>query len=307
VGLKLRFMLDVRRLQVLCAVADAGTVTAAAASLSYTPSAVSQQLATLEREAGTRLVHRGPRGTRLTLAGHELVDHARAILTRLSVAQASLDAIAGLRGGRLRLASFATAGATLLPAAVAAFRERFPEVELTLAQANPDDALALLRAGELDLAITAEGVDGDADGLEVHHLLDDPLRVVLPRTHPLAASEAVALTDLADEVWVDAAAGSEARRLLLWACRRAGFRPRVAFESDDYAAVQELVAAAVGVALVPELALRRPPHGVVARPLAVPVVRHITAATHTGDFRSPAADAMLALLDEVVAARPASG
>lgn len=297
-------MLDVRRLRVLCAVADSGSLSAAAAQLSYTPSAVSQQLVVLEREAGVRLLHRGPRGARLTAAGHELVDHARAVLGRLDAAEASLAALAGLRTGRMRLASFATAGATIMPAAIAAFRPRFPAIRLTLAQANPDAALVALRAGELDLAITADDEGDPHEGIEVIRLFDDPLHAVLPCAHPLAQAPQVALGDLAEETWVDATASSEARRPLLWACRRAGFEPRVAFESDEYGAVQELVAAGVGIALVPELALRAPPAGVVVRPLAdLAVVRQVTAATHAAGYRTPATDAMLAILEEVSSGR----
>lgn len=295
-------MLDARRLRVLCAIADAGSVSAAAAALAYTPSAVSQQLATLEREVGVKLVHRGARGTRLTPAGLELVDHARAILTRLSAAEASLDDIAGVRGGRLRLASFPTAGAALLPAALATFRRRFPLVELTLAQANPDRAMAALRAGALDLAITADPAGDEDHGIEAHHLLDDPLMAVLPRAHPLAPEPAIALSRLAEETWIDAPTGSEARRLLLLACHEAGFQPRVAFESDEYTTIQELVAAGVGVAAIPGLALRRPAAGVAVRPLApTPVVRRIVAAVHAPEYRSPATDAMLDLLCRAVA------
>lgn len=296
-------MLDARRLRVLCAVADQPTLAAAAAALSYTPSAVSQQIVALEREVGVRLLHRSARGVRLTATGQVLVDHARPILTGLAAAEASVLAAAGLRDGRLHLASFATAGATLLPKAIAQFRTLHPEVALSLSQADLDTPLTQLRDGRVDLIITADDGPADATGIDVVPLLEDPLLVVLPAAHPLAAQERIGLEQLAIEPWVDTRAGTEARRLVLRACNRAGFIPRVAFESDEYATIQELVAAGAGVALIPELALRSSPDGVRVRPLSgAPVVRHVRAAVHPEEYRAPAADAMLAILQAVAGA-----
>src|ERR687883_1422627 len=153
-------MLDVRRLRVLRAVAQQGSFSAAAEALSFTQSGVSQQIAALEREAGALLVQRNARGVRLTEAGEALVRHAEAILARLAEAEAELEAIAGLRGGRLRMASFESAGSTLMPLAIAAFRERPPAVELSLSLSEPEDSLPQLRAGELDLALTFDSHGG---------------------------------------------------------------------------------------------------------------------------------------------------
>src|SRR2546423_12876116 len=149
-------MLDVRRMRILKEVADHGSFSAAAEALSYTQSAVSQQTAALEREAGAQLVQRGSRGIRLTEAGEPLVRHADAILTRLSDAEAELEAIAGLRGGRLRLAAFPTVGATLMPLAVATFRQRHPDIELAVKQLEPEESVPMLKAGELDIALTVD-------------------------------------------------------------------------------------------------------------------------------------------------------
>src|SRR5437868_2322331 len=149
-------MLDVRRLRVLREVAAQGSFSAAADALSYTQSAVSQQIAALEREAGSRLVERSARGVTLTDAGRELVSHADAILARLADAEEELQAIACLRGGRLRLAAFPSACASLMPLAVALFRERHPGVELTLRPAEPEEGLQLLRGGECDVALSIE-------------------------------------------------------------------------------------------------------------------------------------------------------
>src|SRR5690349_6296325 len=157
-------MLDVRRLRVLREVAVRGSFSAAAESLSFTQSAISQQIAALERETGTTLVQRNARGVRLTEAGEALVRHAEAILARLAEAEAELEAIAGLRGGRLRLAAFESSAATLMPLAIAAFRARHPGVELTMMMGEPDEMMPLLKAGELDLALGYDSrVRGEVD------------------------------------------------------------------------------------------------------------------------------------------------
>jgi DNA-binding transcriptional LysR family regulator len=296
-GRKLRFMLDARRLRVLCAVADQPSLSAAAEALTYTPSAVSQSIVALERELGVKLLHRTARGVTLTEMGRTLVTHARPILEDLHEAQASLAAVAELRSGRLRLACFPTAGATILPRAISRFRTRHPAVELRLVQAGPDEAMRRLRAGDVDLIVTADAAPTET--IQVVELVDDPFYVVLPVNHALVAHAELPLAALESERWVDTPPGTEARRLLVTVCRRAGFTPRVAFESDDYATVQELVAAGAGVALVPSLALRRPPPGVALRPLAgEPVSRRIMAALHVPQYRAPAAGAMLKVLQE---------
>src|ERR687883_1308548 len=149
-------MLDVKRLRVLREVAARGSFSAAAEALGYTQSAVSQQIAALEREAGSTLIERNPRGLRLTDAGEALVRHADKILARLAEAEAELEAIAGLRGGRLRVATFPTAGATLVPHAIREFNQRHPQVELTLTDLEPHESVPLLRAGELDLILVED-------------------------------------------------------------------------------------------------------------------------------------------------------
>src|SRR3954462_10627693 len=167
-------MLDVKRMRILKEVSDRGSFSAAAEALSYTQSAVSQQIAALEREAGTQLVQRGSRGIRMTEAGESLVRHADAILTRLADAEAELEAIAGLRGGRLRLAAFPTVGATLVPLAIATFRERHPHTELTVRQPEPEPPPPLLKCGEIATAQTIEPSPPEqTDGLDCAFLLDD--------------------------------------------------------------------------------------------------------------------------------------
>src|SRR5215218_10026272 len=176
-------MLDVRRMRVLREVALRGSFSAAAESLSFTQSAVSQQIAALEREAGATLVERSARGVRLTEAGEAVVRHADTILCRLAEAEAELEAIAGLRGGRLRMASFESAAATIMPPAIARFAEQHLAVELSLGLLEVDQSLAALRSGDIDLAITlgtGKPEDREGDGVTHHHLLTDPMYLVLP-------------------------------------------------------------------------------------------------------------------------------
>jgi DNA-binding transcriptional LysR family regulator len=298
-------MLDVRRMRVLREVAGRGSFSAAAESLAYTQSAVSQQIAALEREAGMRLVDRSARGVRLTDAGRVLVEHADAILARLADAEAELEAIAGLRGGRLRLASFPSAGATIMPEAIARFRDRHPAVELTLEPAEPEPSIVKLRSGEVDvvLDITPGFRPPRDDGIERLHLLDDPMYVALPAGHALARKRTLKLEELADESWILGTTGScPDVSIFLRSCQLAGFEPRVTFNSDDYFAIQGFVAAGMGASFIPDLALISVRDDIVVRSLGVrPPVRVIWAATLTDSYRSPAKQAMLDVLVETSA------
>jgi DNA-binding transcriptional LysR family regulator len=296
-------MLDVRRLRVLREVAQRGSFSAAAEALAYTQSAVSQQIAALDREAGTILVERNARGVRLTDAGRALVSHADAILARLADAETELHAISGLRAGRLRLASFATAGATVMPQAIARFRAAHPGIDLSLEPAEPEDALPKLKAGDYDIALVIDAPHCaiDTADIELLHLLDDPMYVCLPAEHPFARKTRLRLEDLAGEAWM---LGSTGRcpdtAILLRACQTAGFEPRIAFHSDDYLAIQGFVAAGMGVSLIPDLALITVRDDVVVRSLGPrPPYRRVSAATLAGGYRSPAATAMLEVLESV--------
>lgn len=298
-------MLDVRRMRVLREVAAKGSFSAAAESLSYTQSAISQQVAALEREAGTTLVERGARGVRLTDAGRALVDHADVILARLADAEAELDAIAGLRAGRVRLVAFPSAGATIIPPAIARFRAAHPEVELTLRPAEPEDGMAMVRSGEADVALTIEPPEScgiSVDGIARTVLLEDPMFVVLPAGHPLARRRRLTLADLANESWIIGSGSGTCpdAQIVLDNCRGAGFEPHVAFRSDDYPAIQGFVAAGVGVSLIPKLALVTALEDVVVRSLGSRAPsRLIVAATLEAGWASPAREAMLAILREV--------
>ena len=292
-------MLDVRRLRVLREVARRGSLAGAADVLSYTPSAVSQQIAALEREAGLRLLERRARGVVLTEAGELLTEHAEVILRQLEAAETALEALAELRRGHLRMASFATAGASVLPRAVDTFRARHPGVELTVGQASPAESVERLRSGRLDLALTVDLEPRPAEGVEVIHLFDDPVQLALHVDHPLAGKPDIRLEDLADETWIDVPRATSGGQVLSRACTEAGFAPRVTFESDDYTTIQELVGAGVGAAFLPDLALCPPHPSVVHRSLGPDgPSRDIQAATRPAPFRSVAAAAMLEILRE---------
>jgi DNA-binding transcriptional LysR family regulator len=295
-------MFSVKHLRVLREVAERGSFSSAAAALSYTQPAVSQQIAALEREAGTKLVVRTSRGVRLTDAGAALLRHAEAILARLADAEAELEAMGGLRAGRVRLASFPSGGASLIPLAMATFRERHPAVEPVLSVAGPPRALERLEAGEIEIAVLVEsGFAPEADGgrIERTHLLDDPMLVALPAGHRLARRKKVDLAALADEAWMHDSSSCPDAAVFFRACHAAGFEPSVAIENDDYMAIQGFVAAGVGVALIPQLALQGVREDVAIRPLSGDSpVRRIVAAT-LADYRSPATDAMLEILREV--------
>ncbi len=303
-------MLDVKQLRVLKAVAEEGSFSAAAEALSYTQPAISQQIAALEKSAGATLVDRTSRGVRLTDAGRALVDHAQVVLARLAAAEAELDAIAGVRGGRVRLASFSTASASLLPPALARFSERHPDVELIFSDTEPEDALQMLRAGELEVAVvfqfhglTEQEHERLYGGIELHPLVEDPMYLALPLGHPLAHKPRVRLQDVADETWIQEGDPRNAcSRLQKAACRSAGFEPKVGFQSDDYNVVQGLVASGMGVSLLPSLALANMREDIVVRSLGrTAPARKIGAATLAGRYRSPATEAMLGILGEVAA------
>jgi DNA-binding transcriptional LysR family regulator len=189
-----------------------------------------------------------------------------------------------------------------MPLAIAAFRARHPAVELSMTLLEPEDSLPQLRAGELDLALTfdARRRDGVTDGIALAHLIEDPMYVVLPRDHPLAHKRNLRLADLADEAWIGGPVGCECNRLIRRSCAVAGYDPRIAFETDDYAAVQGFVAAGVGVSLIAELGLTTLRDDIAVRSLGRETpVRQIYAATLAEGYRSPATQAMLEILGEV--------
>ena len=256
-------MLDVRRLRVLREVAAHGSFSAAAESLAFTQPAVSRQIATLEAEAGARLVERSARGVRLTQAGELLVGHADAILDRLTAAQSQLDALGSLEGGRLHIGAPPTANATLIPLAVRAFDDEFPEVHLRLDEAISSELLARLAAGDLDIAIVAnaERLPEIPGEIVLEPLMDDPLHLAVARDHPLAEVDEIRMADLADETWIEGR-DPVCAEPLRQAANAAGFEPRICFESAQWL---RQAGARRGLALQRAACARRHARGVARR------------------------------------------
>ncbi|HEY3191811.1 MAG TPA: LysR family transcriptional regulator [Solirubrobacterales bacterium] len=294
-------MLDVRRLRVLREVIARGSFSAAAESLHLSQSAVSQQIAVLEREVGIPLLERTSEGPKLTAAGEALVEHGDAVICRLEEAERELAQIAGLEGGRLRLASFPTASATLMTRALSLFRQRFPKVELLFSEDEPEDSFPALKRGDFDLAVVfdypAFPLDFARD-VEAEMIFEEPMRVALPPGHPLAAAKSVRIEDLAEEDWLCGALPSSCREQILGLCREAGFEPRISFQSEDYEVIKGFVAGGLGVTILPELAGGHP--GIELRPVrGRKPVRRVWAVTRESESRSPAAEQMLGILREV--------
>jgi DNA-binding transcriptional LysR family regulator len=297
-------MLDLKRLRVLAEVARQGSFSAAAEALYLSQSAVSQQVATLEREVGMALLERTRNGPKLNDAGRVLVCHAEAALARLEEAEHELKAIAGLEGGELRVASFPSASATLLTEALAEFGGRHPEVGLTVTEAEPEQSLPRLRAAEVDLAIVFDypmlPSQEDERDIERVLLLTESMYLALPKSHRLAKADTVRLADLADEAWLCGVCPSSCGDVVKQACREAGFDPRIAFESDEYQVLQAYVAAGLGFTLLPDLALPALHSDLVIRPTKPDAPkRRVWAATRTEGARSAATDAMVEVLSEV--------
>jgi DNA-binding transcriptional LysR family regulator len=274
-------MLDVTRLRVLIAVSRHGSVTAAAHALNYAQPSVSHHLARLEAETGTKLVQRAGRGIRLTDAGRLLAERASEVIGRLDAAENELAVFAGLRAGRLRLAAFPSALGTIVPTAAAILHDRHPAFDLRLTEAEPPEALRMLRAGYVDVALIFrhEPDDGgarraapltDADDLPEHDdlreqvLLSEPMYLIMPDTAVCGGEPPLApavtelwpadLARLSDQRWI--AGCDRCREHLLRQCASAGFTPRISFTTDDFVAAQALVTAGLGVTLLPGLALR---------------------------------------------------
>ena len=287
-------MLDVTRLRVLEAVARHGSVTAAAKELHYSQPSVSHHLARLETETGAQLLQRVGRGIRLTQAGHLLADRAAEIIGRIDAADAELSAHVGLAAGRVRLAGFSSAIGSLVPRALAALVSRHPGVEVTLIDTHPPEALELLRAGRIDVAVIFryDETEPEPDGVRLHHLLDDPVYL-------LSTRRVRSLAALRDATWI---AGCErCRSHLLSLCADEGFLPRIVYSSDDMVVMQALVVAGLGVTTIPGLALRaHREDGIVAKKLPASP-RHVYAATYGEPPDPPATAALLAALAEAAA------
>ncbi|MDQ0575779.1 LysR family transcriptional regulator [Agromyces albus] len=295
--------LDLQTVRVVRQIAEHGSLTAAAASLGYSQPAVSQQLQRFEERTGIALVERVGRGIRLTESGRVLARHALAVTTALEAAAGELAEIRGLRSGRVRLVAFPSASATLVPRLIASLASEYPGVAVTYVEAEPPEAVDAVRADRADLAITFS-YPGDRDdphrasarGLDVRAYAEEPMQLVLPEGHPAAESDVVELDRLAGEPWI--AGCPRCRGHLLELAGAAGFTPRIAFETDNFVAVEGMVAQGLGVALLPALALEASPRhpGIVTRPTARADVRSLHLVTARGAERVPAIGATLAAL-----------
>jgi DNA-binding transcriptional LysR family regulator len=312
-------MLDVTRLRVLVAVARHGSVTAAAQELNYAQPSVSHHIARLEAETGARLLQKAGRGIRLTDAGRLLAERAEEILGRLDAAENELAAHVGLREGRVRLAAFPSALGTIVPAAAATLEAESPGIDLMLTEAEPPEALRMLRAGYVDVALVfrhhEEGADPEPPGTDDEGgtrsllLLDEPVHLITPSgpagpDGPPGPAAVKGLAGYADRRWI---AGCERCRVnLLGQCERAGFSPKIAFTTDDYLAVQALVAAGLGVATLPDLALRSARHpGITATPLEG-ARRHVLAMTYGEPPDPPVTARLIEVLLAAAAPSPAA-
>ncbi|WP_280697758.1 LysR family transcriptional regulator [Kitasatospora sp. GP82] len=286
-------MIDVRRLRTLRAVADHRTVTAAAAALYLTPSAVSQQLAALEQETGHDLLARDGRGVRLTAAGEILLGHADAVLAQLERAEADLAAYSEGVAGEVTVAAFATGIALVLAPAISALAKSVPGVRIKVLDAEGDASLPMLLDGLADLAVAVEyrgAPRADDQRLTRVPLYAEPFEAVLPLGHPLAAGHGpVAVADLAAEPWIGPYPGNPCHDVVLLACEYAGFQPRLVHSSDDFRAVVALASAGAGVALVPRSALRGVDLSLVAvRPVdSALATRKVFAAVRSGAEQHP--------------------
>lgn len=295
-------MLDVRRMQVLLAIVEAGSVTSAAAELGYTPSAVSQQLLRLEREVGQPLLERHARGMVPTDAGVALAGHARKVLRQLAAAEADLAEVAGLRRGTVALGTFPTVGSSFLPLAVQRFRRLYPAIQMTIRSGREDDLLRMLEEGTVGLSLLwdYEWSRVDSSDLVLTHLFTDPTVLLVGSDHRLARRRSVRLDQLADEQWIIRAGGHPVVEVLERSALAAGFTPQISFHANDYQEAQAMVSVGLGIALAPRTATvnQHPDVRVISLGDSAPA-RRILVAHRPDRVRAPAEIALHDALVEV--------
>ncbi len=297
-------MLDVRRLRLLSELSRRGTIAEVARVVGYTPSAVSQSLIQLEREVGVALLERDGRRVRLTAAAHALVGRADRVLAELDAAEADLAAEHQTVRGEILIGAFPSAAAGLVIPAVADLSGRHPELVCAVREHEPEDGIALLRAGQLDLLVSEsyEGVQSaPVGGLEQHPLVTEPLLLMLPQAHE--ARGRVALETLSDASWIGGLPGTQFAAAVERACRRAGFSARITHRADEALLLQALVAGGLGVGLLPALARTDPPGVRYATAVPAPPRRQVTALVRRGAARRPALDVTLEALVKGAAIR----
>lgn len=296
--------LDVQSLRILKAIEDLGSITAAAEALGYSQPAVSQQIRRLEQRIGLAVVERVGRTVRLTEAGRVLSRHAPAVTTALDAAVEELSELQGLKAGRVRLIGFPSASPTIVPRMLADLAEQHPGISVTYVEAEPPAAVEAVRENRADIALTFSYPGDQADphgpsahGLAVRTVGGDDLLAILSEDHPAAQSGSIDLADFATEDWI--AGCPRCRGHLLEVCNRAGFEPRIAFETDNVVAVEGLVAQGIGVAILPRMAVDAFPHlpGVVSLPLPAADRRTIHVVTAHRAESVPSVRAVLAAIE----------
>jgi DNA-binding transcriptional LysR family regulator len=302
--------LDAQTLRIVGAIAEHGSITAAAEALGYSQPAVSQHLRRAEQRLGLPLAERVGRSVRLTEAGEVLARHARTITNAFDAAAGELAELSGLRAGRVRLAGFPTASSTVVPKLVKELAATHPGLSVSYLEAEPPEAVEAVRSGAVDVAITfsypGDRVDPhqeSAQGLTVDSLWQDEMLVALPAAHPAAVHDRVPMSELAGETWI--AGCPRCRGHLLQVTESAGFAPTIAYETDNFSAVLGMADAGIGIALVPTLALAstRVPDGIVLRSTAKGDSRTIHVVTTEGAGRVPAVAATLETLHALDLAR----
>lgn len=296
-------MLDPHRLRLLAEFADRGTIAATATALGYTPSAVSQQLAVLEREAGAGLLDRTARSAELTDAGRRLAGHARQILAMMETAEADLSARAQEPEGRVVVTAFPSAAAAFAPALAHSLRVH-PGLTLLMRQSQPGEGPRPVSSGEADIALVddwsgrlAQPGGGQPGLLQFHRLLRDPLVLVVPRNHPVAGQQRIQLRKLRDEAWMVAPAGEPSRQAVDRLLAGSGGVPRVSWEFEGLGTILSLVARGIGIAAVPRLALAAGAGRVTVRDLpGTGPARDVYAVVRTSSVRRPAISVVLAAL-----------
>ena len=299
-----RGRMNVRRMCVFREVARTGSISDAADALHFSSSAVSQQIRVLEKEVGVALFDRGPCSVTLTKAGWALVGHTDFIVNKLKEAEDEVRSIATLNGGRLRVATFRTAGEAFVAEALMYFRNRYPKVQLSLCEGEPEHYLVRVKRNELDLALSFEydylPQPGD-DAIERIPLFTEPMLIALPEEHRLARRRSLALQSLADEDWIASTPRSAVHDFVRLACEAAGFSPRIRYETDDYHVAQGFVESGLGVALLPTLATQGLHRAVAVRAVKGHQPQRRVFVAHRPDGqRSPTVAAMVGVLQDLV-------
>ena len=298
-------MLNVTRLRMLREVASRGTIAAAAGALFMTPSAVSQQMAVLEREAGTPLLERRGRGVRLTDAGLRLVENTERILAELERAEADLAAASRGGVGRVRVSAFPTAARALLVPALPKLLTMFPNLHVSMVDLEPEESLPALKADDLDLVVTYEWnvlPRLEDPGVEREELLCEPVYLALPASSPLSSQPEIRVADLRGEEWIVGRDSTSMLDLVVAATRREGYEPRTDFHSMDFQVILAAVGAGLGVALVPPLALIGEYPDVAIRSIVdLQLDRTIWATIRRGSSGNPGIAAVLGSLREAAA------